>query len=121
MTHKTYPSFRRSCLKATEVNNIYSETSDTKMGLLLPPITFLLILTFFDILLLLEKVLDKLFFLDSLLLLVCLLERFRLGRFLILKHAHVVSETIIQPPERLALPFLYRLGIVKRRPIYING
>ena len=64
------------------------------MGLLLPPITFLLILTFFDILLLLEKVFDKLFFLDPLLLLVCLLERFGLRRFLILKHAHVVSETI---------------------------
>jgi hypothetical protein len=64
------------------------------MGLLLPPITLLLILTFFDILLLLEKVLDKLFFLDSLLFLICLLERFGLRRLLILKHAHVVPETI---------------------------
>lgn len=67
------------------------------MGLLLPPITVILILlTFFDILLLFEKVLDELFALNSLLLLICLLERLWLGRFLILKHAHVIPETIVE-------------------------
>lgn len=88
------------------------------MGLLLPPITILLIpLTFFDILLLFEKVLDELFALDSLLLLICLLERLWLGRLLILKHAHVIPETIIETSEWFALSFLDRLSIVKRRPI----
>lgn len=91
------------------------------MGLLLPLITILFILlTFFDILLLFEKVFDEFFTLNSLLFLICLLERLGLRRFLIFKHTHVISETIIESSKWFALSFLDRLSIVKRRPIDYN-
>ena len=66
------------------------------MGLLLPLITlYLVLLTFLYLLLLFEKVLDKLFALYSLLLFVSLLEGLRLRRLLIFKHGHVISKSII--------------------------
>ena len=74
-----------------------------------------LILTFFDIALLLDKVVDNLLLSESLLLFVGLLALLRLRRFCLLKHAHVVSEAIEIASEWLALAFDVGLCILKRR------
>ena len=87
------------------------------MGLLLPLITlYFVLLTFLYLLLLIEKVLYDFFALNSFLLLICLLEGLGLWRLLVLKHAHVISEAIIQSSKWFAFSFLYWLRVLKRGP-----
>jgi hypothetical protein len=73
------------------------------------------VLTLFDIGLLLNKVLDDLFFLNAFFLLAGFLDLLRLRGLIVFKHAEVVSQAVEVAPERFALALLNLWCELKRR------
>ena len=76
-------------------------------------------LTFFSSLLLVEKMINQLLLFDPFLFLVCLLERLRLRRFCLLKHAEIIPQSIVVPSKGLALARVQGFCVLKWRPIQV--